>query len=143
MGWMMTNESQQHPGVHPEPDERVGAATDNNADGNDFPQQFSDAMNADLNTPAALAVIFDAMTWSRNHPDVSLTTFIDMVRRTFGCFDPEEKESIPAEVQTLLDERAAARAAKNFAESDRLRDEIAKRGFEVKDMKDGQQMRKL
>ena len=45
---------------------------------------------------------------------------------------------IPAEIQTLLDLRAEARKAKNWAESDRLRDEIAAKGWLVKDSKDGQ-----
>ena len=45
---------------------------------------------------------------------------------------------IPAEVRAMLDERAAARAAKNWAESDRLRDAIAAAGWLVKDSKEGQ-----
>ena len=49
-----------------------------------------------------------------------------------------EKGAIPAEIQALLEARAAARAAKNWAESDRLRGEIAARGWAVKDAKDGQ-----
>jgi cysteinyl-tRNA synthetase len=104
-------------------------------------KKFSDAMNADLNTPAALAIIFDAMTWSRNHPTVSFKKFIEKISLTFGCFEMSD-EKIPADIQSLLDERDAARAAKNFAESDRLRGEIEKRGFTVKDTKDGQQLRK-
>ena len=48
------------------------------------------------------------------------------------------KVEIPAEVQALLDQRAEARAAKNWAESDRLRDAIAAAGWTVKDSKDGQ-----
>ena len=42
----------------------------------------------------------------------------------------------------LLDLRAAARKAKNWAESDRLRDEIAAKGWRVKDSKDGQTVEK-
>jgi len=44
---------------------------------------------------------------------------------------------IPAEVTTLVEQRQHARAAKNWAESDRLRDEIAALGWIVKDTKDG------
>ena len=50
--------------------------------------------------------------------------------------------AIPAEVQSLLDQRAAARQAKNWAESDRLRDAIAALGWAVKDTKDGQRLSK-
>ena len=45
---------------------------------------------------------------------------------------------VPAEIQALLDKRAAARKAKDWAESDRLRDEIAAAGWSVKDSRDGQ-----
>ena len=53
-------------------------------------------------------------------------------------FGKKEAESVPAEIAALLEERAAARAARNWAESDRLRDEIATRGWIVKDSKEGQ-----
>ena len=55
-------------------------------------------------------------------------------------FFGNEKKSveIPAEIQALLDQRAEARKQKNWAESDRLRDEIAAKGWLVKDSKDGQ-----
>ena len=48
------------------------------------------------------------------------------------------EEEVPAEIQALLDARAAARKERNWAESDRLRDEIAAAGWAVKDSKDGQ-----
>jgi len=44
---------------------------------------------------------------------------------------------IPAEVTMLIEQRQHARAAKNWGESDRLRDEIAALGWIVKDTKDG------
>ena len=47
---------------------------------------------------------------------------------------------VPPEVQALVDARAAARAAKNWAESDRLRAEIAAAGWVVKDSRDGQSL---
>ena len=57
-----------------------------------------------------------------------------------GCFEVDavrESAAIPAEVTALAEERAAARKAKNFAESDRLRDELAKFGYAVKDIPGG------
>ena len=55
----------------------------------------------------------------------------------FGNEKPAE-EAVPAEIQAMLDERAAARAAKNWSESDRLRDAIAAAGWVVTDSKSGQ-----
>ena len=49
---------------------------------------------------------------------------------------------IPAEVKALMDRRAEARAAKNWAESDRLRDEIAAAGWVVNDSREGQSVSK-
>ena len=58
-------------------------------------------------------------------------------------FENEKKqEEIPAEVKQLLDARAEARKSKNWAESDRLRDEIAALGWTVKDSRDGQSLEK-
>ena len=51
--------------------------------------------------------------------------------------------AIPSDVQKLVDERAAARASKNFAESDRLRDAIKNLGYEVRDEADGQVVKKI
>jgi len=45
---------------------------------------------------------------------------------------------VPEDLQALLDERAAARAAKDFATSDRIRDELASRGYTVTDTPNGQ-----
>ena len=57
-------------------------------------------------------------------------------------FGKAEKTEVPAEIQAMLDERAAARAAKNWAESDRLRDALAAAGWLVKDAKQGQTVTK-
>ncbi|MFH1670387.1 MAG: cysteine--tRNA ligase [Patescibacteria group bacterium] len=112
-------------------------------------EKFVDTMNADLNTPGALAVVFDCMAWSRNQKEWSheeleeLHDFIAMVRHTFGCFDPEEVEDVPDEVQKLLDERQVARSKKDFEASDKLRDQICGLGWEVRDEGGGQEVRKL
>jgi cysteinyl-tRNA synthetase len=55
----------------------------------------------------------------------------------------KEEFSISEELQELLDERNFARAEKNFIESDRLRDEIQKLGFIVKDTDKGQEVSKI
>ena len=44
---------------------------------------------------------------------------------------------VPADVQQLIDNRAAARKAKDFALADQLREELEARGYEVKDNRDG------
>ena len=49
-----------------------------------------------------------------------------------------DEEALPAEVQSLLDARATARATRQWKQSDELREQIAGLGWEVKDTKDGQ-----
>jgi hypothetical protein len=54
-----------------------------------------------------------------------------------------DDQTPPADVLSLLEERKQARARKDFAESDRLRDEIFSRGWIVQDSKDGQKCSKI
>lgn len=113
---------------------------------------FTDAMNSDLNTPGALAALFTVMNhWYASRDAKAplytedlrkLQEFIVLARRTFGCFEPEIV-TIPVEVQALLDQRAIAKKEKNFKESDRLRDEIKKLGFEIRDGGAEQTVKKL
>ncbi len=114
-------------------------------------ENFMAAMDNDLNVSEARAVIFGGMTNYYKAVDGGyvptddqlneLATFVSMVERTFGCFDPEV-EKIPDDVLRLVDERARARAEKDFAKSDELRDAIATLGYEVKDTSEGQKVRK-
>jgi cysteinyl-tRNA synthetase len=82
------------------------------------------ALDDDFNTPEALAVMHG---W-RDH---------DLLRQAFGIFGLEsigEIEDAPAELAELAEHRRDAREAKDFAEADRLRDEIAAAGWEVRDV---------
>lgn len=104
-------------------------------------QKFSSAMNADLNTPEALASVFDLMAYSRNEGVLgACREMADIIRRTFGCFDPQQEQVIPAEVVALLEEREIARSNKDFKASDELRDAIAAMGYEVRDLPEGQKI---
>jgi cysteinyl-tRNA synthetase len=85
---------------------------------------FEAALDDDFNTPEALAVMHG---W-RDH---------DLLRQAFGIFGLEsiaEIEEAPADVADLAGRRRDAREAKDFAEADRLRDEIAAAGWEVRDV---------
>ena len=106
---------------------------------------FAEALADDLNISPALAALFDLMRNINRLADENqldavgaeavLAAFRDF-DRVIGCFDVDdipEEEEFPAEVTALAEARAEARKNKNWAESDRLRDEIAKLGFAVKD----------
>ena len=103
---------------------------------------FTAAVNDDLNIPRAFAALFELVR-ETNASGARAQGVLDAFKRmdeVLGVvfFGKKEAESVPAEIAALLEERAAARAARNWAESDRLRDEIATRGWIVKDSKEGQ-----
>ncbi len=130
-----------------EVDGQIKEEKEDNGDKDDFEfsREFDAAMDSDLNTSAALAVVFAAMNASRSTPNTAhraYREFIDRVRRTFGCFEPEE-EILPPEVNALLIEREAARGEKDFSASDSLRIEIEKHGFTVLDTPNGQKIRRI
>lgn len=108
---------------------------------------FTDAVNDDLNTSKAFASVFELVRAS-NGALASLTpsqaaSVVNTFRRmdeVLGIifFGKQAKAEIPEEVKALLQERAAARAAKDWGLSDKLRDDIAKLGWIVKDSREGQ-----
>ncbi len=108
--------------------------------------KFTEAVNDDLNIPKAFAAMFELvrvvngleLTEAIAKEALSVFRRMDEVLGLVFFGRKEAETAIPAEIQKLLDERAAARAAKNWAESDRLRDAIAAAGWLVKDSKEGQ-----
>ena len=87
-------------------------------------ESFEDALNDDFNTPEALAVLHEWRAASQ----------LDLLNRGLSIFGLGfVLEAPPEEVQELAKERSVARAGKDFAESDRLRDEIYRRGWIVQD----------
>ena len=135
--------------------EKAQAAGTDAADAPDWAQKclddFTAAVNDDLNIPRAFAALFELVRQSNavvSRPEpVPAARILDVFRRmdtVLGVifFGKAGKTEVPAEIQALLDSRAAARAAKNWAESDRLRDEIAAAGWLVKDSREGQSVTK-
>ena len=65
---------------------------------------------------------------------------LDELTGVLGLLRQEKKEEIDDELQKLIDERAAARKAKDWATADRIRDELAARGITLKDTPQGVQI---
>ena len=102
--------------------------------------EFTAAVNDDLNMPKAFAALFDLVRETNAHGGGSVLGVFKRMDEVLGLifFEKSAKADIPSEVQKLLDERAEARKAKDWALSDRLRDEIAALGWLVKDSREGQ-----
>ncbi len=109
---------------------------------------FRDAMDSDLNTSGALAAVFDLIAWQRKQKQLcgdvagELQMAVVIIRHVFGCFEPEAEMTIPDAALALAKKRDDARAAKDFAESDRLRDELQSMGYEVRDTEEGTVIRR-
>ncbi len=103
----------------------------------DFKTKFLEAINDDLNMPRAMAVLQE-MFKSSLSPAEKYETILDFDRVLGLDLDHvSQAEVLPEEVQKLVDARIKAREAKDFATSDRLRDELEALGYMVQDAKDG------
>ena len=70
-------------------------------------------------------------------------TFDKIFALVFDKVQPQQKQTeVPDDVRKLVELRSEARKQKNWAESDRLRDEIAKLGYSVKDTANGPEVEK-
>ncbi len=87
-------------------------------------------LNNNLNSPAAFASIDGA--------DSTSLDFWRQIDQWFGLGLLDDSPEPSAEIQQLLAARQAARAAKDYAESDRLRDQLAAKNFAVLDTPEGQ-----
>lgn len=105
---------------------------------------FRAALQEDLNTSKTLALVHGLLSGSTLSPDVVYATLVKMDEVLgLGVANWEAKEEvIPAEIQTLFEARQAARASKQWAESDRLRDELKVQGWLVEDNVGGGSLRK-
>ncbi|MFA5945520.1 MAG: cysteine--tRNA ligase [Patescibacteria group bacterium] len=105
--------------------------------------KFLSIVNNDLDTPNALAYFFEVLKDETMGPAVKAATlkFFDSVLGLGLGHYIGNPVIVPAEVQALADERVEARKAKNWKESDRLREAIAQLGFVVEDGAGGQKIR--
>ncbi len=105
-------------------------------------KRFFDVLADDFNTPEALAAAFDWVREANRAPagsgDADLRDMLSVLGLD-NLLDVADAEA-PAEVIELRDAREAARAARDYAEADRLREEIRAHGWEVRDGPDGPEL---
>ena len=112
-------------GLAPSPDATPGEA-------------FLGAMLDDLNTPAAIAELFGAFV-SAPASALAGAHILGLLQHTPAEWQALKQADLtidPAAIERLIADRLAARAARNWADSDRIRDELAARGIALKDGKD-------
>ncbi|MDR3689782.1 MAG: cysteine--tRNA ligase [Fimbriimonas sp.] len=144
-------------------DAAVAAALENGGDGPDtigvaldeLYEQALDAMTNDLNTSVALAKALEGTrVIQREAESLSKASgesgkrYLDRINALLGIVRPEREVAGPAvvtpaskvdeaRIQALIDERAAAKKAKNFARADEIRKELDAEGIELRDSPEG------
>jgi len=111
---------------------------------------FDAALDDDLNISPALAALFDLIRELNRRIDARTLSTADAGRANLFIRDldrvlaiaPVQDEALDPVLQKLLDDRAAARAAKQWTESDRLRVALGDLGILVEDTRDGQRWRR-
>ena len=108
----------------------------------DFAERFKFEVNQDLNVPKAIAVMWEMLKSSISDADKKAS--LDYFDQVFGLnlkqWQPKEN-AISDEVAALLEQRKLSRANKNWAESDRIRDEIKQLGYELEDTSEGMKVK--
>ena len=120
------------------------------------PQAFIDALEDDLNTPMALAELFELVRAANKAEDAAdkarikaqlldAGALMGLLQQApeawFGWSAPRSDGLTPEAIEALLAQRLAARQNKQWAESDRIRDELKAQGVLIEDSKDGQRWR--
>lgn len=118
----------------------------------DYVAKFEAAMDDDLNTADAIAVVFDMVrdcntvmndgkAHSKEAVEMLLSNF-ETFSTVLGLFANEKKEDIDAEIGEWVEKRQQARKEKNFAEADRIRDLLKERGIILEDTPQGVKVRR-
>ena len=111
---------------------------------NEYEERFHKAINDDLNMPLAMGVVWEVIRNDKKSPKLAkLLLKFDSVLGLKIDEKEEIKQEIPKEILELIEERKKARENKNWEESDRIRDLIKEKGYEIKDTKEGTEVRFL
>lgn len=111
---------------------------------------FEAAMDDDFNTADAVAAIFDLVKYSNTTADAAsskeyLQNLLDLIVKladVLGLIVDKKEELLDAEIEKLIEERQAARKAKDFARADEIRDKLLEMGIILKDTREGVQWKK-
>ncbi|MFC1723270.1 DALR domain-containing protein, partial [Nanoarchaeota archaeon] len=125
--------------------DEIASWKDPDVKGHDYHVRFVEALNDDLNTPNALAVMWSVLRDDELGSKEKLPLLMEFDKVLGFGFETWEKEQVEAsgEVQKLLKERENARHAKDWAKADAFRDQIKELGFEIIDGDNGPELKKV
>ena len=110
-----------------------------------FIAKFDEAMDDDFNTADAIAAIFELVKFiNTNVSAVSSKEFLQalkdevlMLSDVCGLIVEKKQEMLDSDIEALIEERQAARKAKNFARADEIRNELLEKGIILEDTREG------
>ena len=112
-----------------------------------YPQRFKAAMDDDLNTPEAVAVLFDLANEVNRTQSAQATTQLKALSGVLGLLQRDPREFLQGEsgagglddaaINAQIEARIAAKKSKNFAEADRIRKELLEAGVVLEDTPQG------
>ena len=110
-----------------------------------FITKFDEAMDDDFNTADAISAIFELIKFANTNGDGKkskefLQALLDEVKMLCDIcgLEVDKKEGLlDGDIEALIEERTAARKAKNFARADEIRDELLNKGIILEDTREG------
>ena len=111
----------------------------------EYVTKFEQAMEDDLNTADAISTIFELVKFTNSNITAEsakslVEKALDTIRQLcdiLGIITKVEKEILDSDIEALIEERQAARKAKNFARADEIRDTLAAQGIILEDTREG------
>ena len=110
-----------------------------------YRKKLEDAMDDDLNTADAISAIFELVKFANtNANDASSGAFVTALKKeivalsdVLGLQVEKKEENLDAEIEKMIEERQAARKARDFKRADEIRDELLAQGIILEDTREG------
>lgn len=110
-----------------------------------FIVKFDEAMDDDFNTADAIAAIFELVKFINTNVSAAsgkeflqaLKDEVLMLSDVCGLIVEKKQEMLDSDIEALIEERQAARKAKNFARADEIRNELLEKGISLEDTREG------
>lgn len=112
----------------------------------EYENRFHEAINDDLNMPLAMGVVWEVIREEKKSKKYAelIEKFDEVLGLDLKNYQNYQKEiEIPENIKELIEKRNQARKEKKWEESDKIRDEIQKLGYNIKDTKEGIKIEKL